>query len=33
MGVKTNLETTVEQRLVEIKNKTFTAGMLRGEGG
>jgi hypothetical protein len=30
--VETYLEATVEQRLIEIKNETFTAGMLRGEG-
>jgi len=30
--MKTDLEATVEQCLIEIKNKTFTASMLRGEG-
>ena len=31
-GVKTHLEATVEQSLIEIQNETFTAGMLRSEG-
>jgi len=30
--METDLETTMEQCLIEIEDETFTAGMLRGEG-